>query len=256
MPFAIEEPSVRAPFRRFLGFDLRTGVILLTVTALVRILVVLGANATGSYQLVSVYFVALIALPWIMCTRSGRRRIGFVRPRGGKAVALAIGMGAAACAATATLLTALFGQSLANPFVYIASSYSAIPHPLADADRLIYFLIFVVINATLSPIGEEVLYRGMATEMLRTRLTGRTTAMIEAGVFALVHLAHFGIIFTVDGWKVLPVPAALWCAAMFLTALVFARSRRAAGSLVGAILSHSAYNVTMTALIFYALGIF
>lgn len=120
---------------------------------------------------------------------------------------------------------------------------------------MIYFLIFAVINATFSPLGEEILYRGMATEMLRTRLNGFGAAAVEAGVFALVHLAHFGIIFTVGGWKFLPGPAALWFCAMFLTALVFAYSRCASGSLLGAILSHSAHNLTMTALIFYTLGI-
>lgn len=248
-------PSVRAPFRRFFGFDLRTGIILLAVTALLRVLIVLGANATGSYQLVSVFFVALIALPWVVLTRTGRRRIGFTRPDGWRAVILAIAMGATMCIATFALMTALFGESIANPFVYIASSSSAIPQPLTDADRMISFVVFAVINATFSPLGEEVLYRGMATEMLRTHLNGRATAVIEAGVFALVHLAHFGIIFTAGGWTFLALPAALWFGAMFLTALVFASSRRASGSLLGAILSHSAYNLTMTALIFYALRV-
>ena len=247
--------GVRAPFRRFFGFDLRTGIVLLAITALLRILIVLGANATGSYQLVSVFFVALIALPWVVLTRPGRRRIGFTRPQSWRVVILAIGMGAAMCVLTFALMTALFGHSITNPFVYIASSYSAIPQPLTDADRMIYFVIFAVTGATFSPLGEEILYRGMATEMLRTRLTGCATAVVEAGVFALVHLAHFGVIFTVGGWKFLPLPAALWFGAMFLTALIFAYSRRASGSLLGAILSHSAYNLTMTALIFYALGV-
>ena len=247
--------GVRTPFRRFFGFDLRTGIILLATTALLRILIVLGANATGSYHLVSVFFVALIALPWVALTRSGRRRIGFTGPKNWKAVILAIGMGAAMCVATFALMAEVFGHSIANPFVYIASSYAAIPQPLTDADRMIYFIVFAVINATFSPLGEEILYRGMATEMLRSRLNGCATAVIEAGVFALVHLAHFGIIFTVGGWTFLPIPAALWFGAMFLTALVFAYSRRASGSLLGAILSHSAYNITMTALIFYTLGV-
>ena len=46
----IEAPAagVRAPFNRFFGFDLRTGIILLTVIALLRVIIVLGANATGS----------------------------------------------------------------------------------------------------------------------------------------------------------------------------------------------------------------
>lgn len=249
------KPTIRRPFRRIVGFDLRTGITVLAVTALVRIVIVLGANASANYQLVSVFFVVLIALPWVMLTRRGRTQIGFTRPQSWKAVVLAIAMGAAMCLATFALMTTLFGQSIANPFVYISSSYSAIPQPLTDADRTIYFVIFAIINMTLSPIGEEILYRGMATEMLRTRLSERLTTCIEAGVFALVHLAHFGIIFTVTGWAFLPIPAMLWVGAMFLTALVFAYARRLSGSLLGAILSHSAFNLTMTAMIFYTLGV-
>lgn len=66
-------------------------------------------------------------------------------------------------------MTALFGESIANPFVYIASSYSAVPQPLTDTDRMVCFLIFAVINTTFSPLGEEILYRGATAEMIRTR---------------------------------------------------------------------------------------
>ena len=40
----------------------------------------LQANVTGSYQVVSLVFVAMIALPWLLLTRDGRTRIGLVRP--------------------------------------------------------------------------------------------------------------------------------------------------------------------------------
>lgn len=244
--------GVRRPFRRFFGFNLRTGIWLLAVTAVVRIALVLSANASGSYGLVSTFFVVLIVLPWIVLDRSGRRRIGLTRSRGLTPIGLAILVGTMSCATVFAVFTGLYGRSIANPFAYIASSYSAIPSPLADTDRLTYFLIFAVINMTFSPLGEELLYRGMVAEMLGG-LGPRRATCIEAAAFALVHLAHFGIVFTGDGWDFLPVAAGLWFAAMFITALVFAALRRASGSLLGAILAHSAFNLTMTAAIFFVL---
>ena len=253
-PLVPEGAGVRRVFRRFVGFDVRTAIWLLTVTALVRVVLVLGANWSGSYGLVSVFFVVLAALPWIVLDRTGRRRIGLTRPRRLVPIVVAILSGAVVCGAVFALFTALYAHTIGNPFVYIASSYSAIPQPLTDSDRAIYFAIFAVVNMTFSPIGEEILYRGMSTEMLRTRLSAFSTALAEAAVFALVHLAHFGVVFTVSGWTFLPVPSVLWFVAMFLTALVFAAARHASGSLIGAILAHSAFNLTMTALIFFVLG--
>lgn len=162
--------GVRRPFRGFFGFDLLTGIWLLAVTALIRVVLVLGAYSSGSYGLVSVFFALLIALPWIVLSRTGRRRIGLTRPARLASLLVAMLSGAGACAVVFALFTALYARTIDNPFVYIASSYAAIPQPLTDADRVVYFLIFAVINMTLSPIGEEILYRGMSTEMLRARL--------------------------------------------------------------------------------------
>ena len=55
--------------------DLRTGILLLLVFGIVRAVLVLQANVTGSYQVVSLVFVAMIALPWLLLTRDGRTPI-------------------------------------------------------------------------------------------------------------------------------------------------------------------------------------
>lgn len=148
-------PISCTPFGPFFGFDLRTGIVLLTVTALLRILIVLGANATGSYLAGQCVLRRAHRLAMDRIHQARSTAVGFTQPKGGKAVVLAIGAGAAVCVATFALMTALFGHSIANPFVYIASSYAAIPQPLTDADRMIYFLIFAVINATFSPLAKR-----------------------------------------------------------------------------------------------------
>lgn len=245
-------PTVRAPFRRFLGFDLRTGILLLIVFGVVRMALVLQANVTGSYQLVSIVFVAMAVLPWIVLTRQGRRKIGIIRPSRWRWMLPAAVAGVAALLVLYATTTALWGQTIENPFTYIARTYSNVPDAPTDADRLIYFIIYATIGMLFSPIGEELLYRGIAHESLATRLGNRGAALVDAGAFALTHLAHFGIVFIAGAWTFLPLPALLWVVAMFLASLVFWAFRTLTGSIIGAIVAHAAFNLAMNYVIFYS----
>jgi len=148
--------------------------------------------------------------------------------------------------------TALWGRTVANPFVYIAGSYTNVPDSLSDEARLIYFLIYAVIGILFSPIGEELLYRGIAHESIASRLGNGGAALVDAGAFALTHLAHFGIVYVAGAWTFLPLPALLWVSAMFLSSLVFYTFRVLTGSIVGAIVAHAAFNLAMTYAIFYS----
>ena len=244
-------PTFRAPFRRFLGFDARTGVLLLVTFGLVRMGLVLQANVTGSYQLVSLVFVAMAALPWVVLTREGRRKIGIIRPSRWRWVAPAAAAGAIEMLTVFATATALWGHTGENPFVYIAGTYTNVPDSPSDADRLTYFLIYAVIGILFSPIGEELLYRGLAHESLATRLGNRGAALVDAGAFAVTHLAHFGIVYVAGVWALLPLPALLWVVAMFLSSLVFYAFRVLTGSILGAIVAHAAFNLAMNFVIFY-----
>ena len=116
--------EVRAGWQRFAGFDLRTGIRLLIVFGMARMAVVFAANAGGSYQAVSVVFVLMAALPWIVLRRAGRRRIGLVRPTSWWQVLAAVAAGVTLCAVVFFAFTALVGRSIHNPFAYIAASYA------------------------------------------------------------------------------------------------------------------------------------
>ena len=244
-------PTIRALFRRFLGFDVRTGILLLVVFGLVRVALVLQANVTGSYQLVSVVFVAMAVLPWIVLTREGRRKIGIVRPSRWRWMLPAAVAGVTALLAVYAAATALWGRTVENPFAYIAGTYTNVPDSPSDTDRLTYFIIYAVIGILVSPIGEELLYRGLAHESLASRLGNRGAAVVDAGAFAITHLAHFGIVYVAGAWTLLPLPALLWVVAMFLSSLVFYAFRLLTGSILGAIVAHAAFNLAMTYVIFY-----
>lgn len=245
--------TVRAPFRSLLPLNVRTGILLLIIFGLVRVALVLQANITGSYQAVSVVFMAMIALPWVLLSKEGRKRIGLVRPTrrrwvvpagiAGVAMALAVHAGAAA----------FWGHTVSNPFAYIALSYSSAPDSPSENGRFIYFIIFAVIGMLFSPIGEELLYRGVAHESLAGQLGDRRAALIDAAAFAFTHLAHFGVVFVAGVWAFLPLPALFWVTAMFVASLAFYGFRKLTGSLVGAIVTHAGFNLAMNWVIFYAI---
>ncbi len=243
--------TVRAPFRSMLALTPRTGILLLVVFGVVRVALVLQANVTGSYQLVSFVFVAMIVLPWLLLTRDGRRQIGMVGPSRWRWVLPAALAGVASALVVYTAAAALWGHTVSHPFAYIALSYSNVPSAPSDSDRLVYFIIYAVIGMLFSPIGEEVLYRGLAHESIATRWGDRRAVLTDATAFAVTHVAHFGLVFVAGVWAFLPLPALLWVTAMFLVSLVFYGFRRLTGSLIGAIVAHAGFNLAMNWAIFY-----
>ncbi|WP_227008111.1 CPBP family intramembrane glutamic endopeptidase [Pseudarthrobacter sp. AB1] len=195
----------------------------------------------------------MIALPFILLTKEGRQRIGLVRPTRRRWIVPAATAGVAMALGLHAGATALWGHSLSHPFTYIALSYSSVPATPSEDDRLIYFIIFAVIGMLFSPIGEEVLYRGVAHESFAATLGDRRAALIDAAAFAVTHLAHFGLVFVGGAWAFLPLPALFWVTAMFVASLVFYGFRKLTGSLMGAVAAHAGFNLAMNWAIFYAI---
>ena len=244
------EIDFRRPFRPWMRFDARTGLILLVLFSAIRFGLVMQANVTKSYALVPWLFVAMALTPMILLTRAGRRRIGLAPPR---PIGLVVGLGAGigCCLVMAVSAALLFGGGDDNAFVYVAGTYAGLPARMDDQTRLVLFAVFALIGMSFSPIGEELFYRGLVHESFVPRLGERGAAMVDAGAFALVHLAHFGLVWRMSGWAFLPGPALWWVAGLFGAALMFTWARRRAGSVFGAVAAHAGFNLTMTAWIFY-----
>ena len=241
----------RRPFRRWLGFDVRTGLILLALFTVVRFGLVMEANVSQSYALVSVFFVVMALTPLILLGRAGRAWIGMWGSPRPLRLLVALCAGAACCGLMVLSAEGLFGAGDDNAFHYIAGTYAGLPSPMDDQTRLILFLVFALIGMTFSPIGEELFYRGLIHECFSGRLGQGRAAIVDASAFAVVHLAHFGLVWRAAGWTLLPGPAVWWVCGLFVTGLVFFQSRRAGGSLLGAILAHAGFNLAMTGWIFY-----
>ncbi|MDR1343785.1 MAG: CPBP family intramembrane metalloprotease [Tannerellaceae bacterium] len=69
--------------------------------------------------------------------------------------------------------------------------------------------------------------------------------------FALTHISHFGLVFINNKWTFFAIPAIIWVISMFFASMIFSICRNRSGSLSGAILCHSAFNLGMIYCIFY-----
>jgi membrane protease YdiL (CAAX protease family) len=192
--------------------------------------------------------VAMIALPWILLSPHGRYQIGLKFPAGAgyAGAALVIGVGGAALCFVLGYL--LFGTSADNWFVSVARVYQQ--QPTRGFSILQLHLTFTIVACLFSPLGEEIFFRGFLQKVLEQRLSVRASTHLEAGLFALVHLCHHGILATAAGLVLLPASGAIWVLLMFALASGFAWLRRASDSVWTAVLAHGAFNATMNACIF------
>ncbi len=106
---------------------------------------------------------------------------------------------------------------------------------------------------TFSPIGEELFFRGIVHSSFAESMDEKKASLIDSSAFALVHISHFGLVFTNQQWKFLFIPAILWVMGMFLVSVLFFVCRKYSGSILGAITCHASFNLGMIYCIFYLL---
>lgn len=244
---------MQTPFRSTkLTFSWQLGIALILLFSFPRFIIVLEANRTGNYSLASVLFVIMVVTPFLLLKKEGRKAIGIRLASNLRWIAGSFVVGVATCAITYFIGNTLYHNSIANWFVYISNSFSGIPGGgLTGETKLFYFVMFAITGMTFSPLGEELLYRGLIHQCFVRKCGNNGASVIDSLVFAIVHLAHFGIIYTEGTWKFLAVPALLWVALMYASGRLFYFCRNKTGSIFGAILSHSGFNLAMTYFIFY-----
>lgn len=104
-----------------------------------------------------------------------------------------------------------------------------------------------------SPIGEELLYRGVVHGSFVSKFGEGKASIFDSSAFALTHLAHFEIVYVLGIWHFLPVPALIWVLSMFAVSQLFFQCKQFCGSIWGAVIAHSGFNFMMMYLIFYQL---
>lgn len=239
-------PSPLRPALQALSFPMLA---LLLACAFIAMRVMGTLGPLSLFWMLPLSFSMMAALPWILLSPYGRRSIGLQVPSGKAPYALALTCGVAAALLCFTLGMLLYGATMDNWFVSIATSFRRTA-PTAGLSIWMLHLMITVPACIFSPIGEEIFFRGVLQNALEEKLSVRSSTCVEAGLFGLVHLCHHGLSVTATGVSLNVVPAAVWVALMFATACLFAWLRRRHASLWPAMAAHAAFNLTMNAVIF------
>lgn len=231
-------------------FNFKNGIALILIFGVPRFILVLNASQSGNYSSVAIIFFVMWLVPFVLLGAEQRKAIGMLSTVNVWWVVYSFSIGVLLCAACYLVSKQLFGNTLENSFVYISRSY-AIPGGIAAKDRAIYFVIYSLIGMTFSPIGEEILYRGVIHHCFLHQFGEKASGRIESAAFAFTHLAHFGVIYDRGDWRFAFFPALVWISSMFLASQLFLFCKRKTRSLLGAIVCHAGYNLGMMYFIFY-----
>ncbi|NNL15958.1 MAG: CPBP family intramembrane metalloprotease [Flavobacteriaceae bacterium] len=190
-------------------------------------------------------------MPFILLARKGRNFIGIKKPQSYKWLFYSFLLGIASCIVVFTIAQFTFGDSINNWFVYISQSFGAARNGLTPDNKIFIFLVFAIISMIFSPFGEEFLYRGVIHKSFASKFGENKASVIDSSAFALTHLAHFGIVYINNSWKLLFVPALLWVIIIYFTGRLFHFCKVKTSSVFGAVFCHAGFNLTMIYFIFY-----
>lgn len=236
---------------RYFRFDWKLGLFLILLFGIPRFIIVLHAYVTQSYGTVMFVFLAMWLAPFILLTQAGRKGIGMRRPSSWARTGLSFLAGGLICYLLLRFFGGLYGHSIDNPFVYIGGNNPT--SSLSGENKTLYFWIAVIPSMIFSPIGEELLYRGLIHGSFVPRFGETTASIFDSSAFALTHIAHFGIIYTAGSWHFTFLPTLLWVFCMFVVSQLFFRCKCYCGSIWGASIAHAGFNFVMMYGIFYLL---
>ncbi|MBP6431461.1 MAG: CPBP family intramembrane metalloprotease [Ferruginibacter sp.] len=237
---------------RYFNFNWKFGLFLILIICIPRFILVLYANSTGSYGSIGLIMTISAIAPFVFLTKYGRKKIGITKPKNFKWLLIAF-----ACGLIASLLLYFIGQilysnSYQNWYHYIGKSYK-ISATISQADKKVMFIIMAITGMTFSPIGEELFFRGIVHTSFAKSIGDKKASFVDGAAFALTHISHFGLVFINNKWDFFFLPTIIWVISMFLVSLLFFNFRKKCDSILGAILSHSAFNLGMIYCIFYLL---
>ncbi|MBD2700496.1 CPBP family intramembrane metalloprotease [Spirosoma sp. BT702] len=246
------QSELKPVWNRLFAFNWKFGILLLFVLCIPRFLLVLQANSSANYGSIGLIMLISASCPFIFLTRYGRRKIGLTKPTRYSVLVLALLAGIIFSLLLYYLGISLYNHTESNWYVYIGKSYK-IPASINESDKAVIFSIIALTSMVFSPIGEEFFFRGIVHSSFAQSFGTKAGSLVDSLAFALTHIAHFGLVFVNHQWLFLPIPALLWVVSMFLVSMLFFRFKTYSGSILGAVLCHSGFNLGMTYSIFYLL---
>ncbi len=231
-------------------YNWKFGLALIVILTIARFILVIDANITKSYHTASIIFLIMIILPFLILNKSGRKTIGIIKPKSFLWLISSLVIGIAISSITYLIFCILYDDSISNSFVYIAQSYAI--DGLNDQNRLLIFLILCPSVMTFSPFGEELFYRGLVHGSFVSEFGEKRASIFDSLAFAIAHLPHFGLIYTLEkGITLLFIPALIWMCCMYFLSRAFFYCKQKSGSILGAIIAHAGFNIAMTYWIIY-----
>lgn len=246
------ENELRPFWNRYFTFDWKFGLLLLLIICIPRFVLVLEANSSGNYSAIGAIMVFSAICPFIFLTRSGRKRIGLTKPKRYRGLLLAFLAGLIFSILLYHVGYSLYGKTYENWYTYIGKSYK-MPIGIKPHDKTILFTVVALTGMLFSPVGEELFFRGIVHSSFANSIGDKKASIVDSSAFAITHISHFGLVFVSNQWRFLTVPALLWVLSMFLVSIMFFVFKTYSSSILGAIISHSAFNLGMTYCIFYLL---
>ncbi|MFZ1085809.1 MAG: type II CAAX endopeptidase family protein [Terracidiphilus sp.] len=242
-PGLLRTPWSRIPIAPWL-FSL----LVLLPLASMRFYAVYGPAQARTFFLI--HFLLMWVLPFIVLSARGRREIGLCK-QGNSPSALALSALAGACGGFTVyaLGMALYGASPDNWCVSIRDAFrfaelrAVMPLPAAFAAVVLPAMI-------VSPIGEELLFRGLIQQSFARRWNVLAATVVNGLAFGLVHLHVHGLWHDAAGFHLHLVSGGLMVLMMAGVSVIFTLCRLRSGSLYTAMVAHSALNLALVGAIF------
>lgn len=198
-----------------------------------------------------IHCLAMWALPFIVLTAQGRREIG-LRKQGNTAsnMALCALAGALCGLAFFAIGMTLFGASPDNWNLSVRDSFQ-IEQLRATMPPAALFAVITLPAMILTPIGEEILFRGFIQQAFTLRWNAVVATLVNGLAFGLVHLHVHGLWLDAAGFHLRLVSGALMVLLGMCLSAVFTLCRLRTGSLWCAMTAHAACNMAMISAVIF-----
>lgn len=242
--------ELRNFWSRFFSLNWKFGLFLLLIICIPRFILVLNANETGNYSFIGLVMVISAIVPFLFLNKHGLKQVGIKKTGKLRILGYAFIAGLAFSFLLYIAGVGLYENTYQNWYEYIGKSYN-IPDDITDQERKIMFAIMAITGMTFSPIGEELFFRGIVHNSFANSIGDNKASVIDSIAFALTHISHFGLVFVNNKWDFYLIPALIWVISMFFVSILFFQMKRITGSIWGAVLCHSGFNLGMIYCIFY-----
>jgi hypothetical protein len=197
-----------------------------------------------------VHCLAMWALPFVVLSAQGRREIG-LRKQGNTASALALSALAGACAGFAVYAAGmlLYGNSPDNWCLSVRDSFQ-LKQMLAVMSPATAFAIIALSSISVTPIGEEILFRGLIQQSFARRWNVPVATVVNGLAFGLIHLHVHGLWRDAAGFHLRLVSGAVMVLFLAGVSAVFTHCRLRSGSLWCAMVAHASCNLAMVGAVF------